>query len=98
VQLPVSIIKAGGCEEEGFVRYKIINADMMWCLQSALTFHRSDSVRRPARRGEGEGDPSRPEKQVHACIGEPLMGAPRGRYRPALKWNKAHPLAKSRAA
>src|ERR1700683_2495046 len=64
VQLPVSIMKAGGCEEEGFVRYKIINADMMWCLQFALTFHRSDSVRRLARRGQGEGDLSRPEKHI----------------------------------
>jgi len=45
VQLPVSIIKAGGCEEEGFVRYEIINTDVMRCLQCALTFHRSDSLR-----------------------------------------------------
>ena len=34
MKLPVSMIKAGGCEEEGFVRHKRIDADMMRCLQS----------------------------------------------------------------
>jgi hypothetical protein len=42
VQLLVSIVKAGGHQEQSFVRDKIVNADMTWCLQSALTFQRFD--------------------------------------------------------
>jgi hypothetical protein len=60
VQLPSSIIKTAGCEEEGFVRYKIINADVMRCLQSALTFHHAD-LSQDLQGVRGEGDLRRPE-------------------------------------
>ena len=98
VQLPVSMIKAGGCEEEGFIRHKRIDADMMRCLQSAPTFHRSDSVRRLARREEAEGDISRPE--IHSprlALGEPLVGTPRGKISTRSEMEQGDPLAKSRA-
>jgi hypothetical protein len=42
VQLLVSIIKAGGHQEQSFVRDEIVNADVMRCLQPALTFHHAD--------------------------------------------------------
>jgi len=35
----VSIFDAGGHQESSLVRYKRINADVMWCLQSVSTFH-----------------------------------------------------------
>ena len=38
VRLLVPIVKAGGHQEQSFVRDKIVNADVMWCLQSALAF------------------------------------------------------------
>jgi hypothetical protein len=40
VSLVVPIVKAGGHQEQRFVRGKRINADVMRCLQSALTFPR----------------------------------------------------------
>ena len=60
VQLLVSIFKAGGHQEQSFVRDEIVNADVMRCLQSALTFHHADLS--PDWQGvRGEGDLSRPE-------------------------------------
>jgi hypothetical protein len=53
VHVLIPVFEAGAHQEQSLVRYEIINADMMWCLQFVLTFHRSDSVRRLARHGEG---------------------------------------------
>jgi len=39
VSLVVPIVKAGGHQEQRFFRGKRINADVMRCLQFALTFH-----------------------------------------------------------
>ena len=60
VQLLVSIIKAGGHQEQSFVRHEIVNADVMWCLQSALTFHHAD-LSQDLQGVRREGDLSRPE-------------------------------------
>ena len=52
VSLVVPIVKAGGHQEQCFVRGKRINADMMWCLQFALcTTHAIYA--RLAKRAEG---------------------------------------------
>ena len=45
VQLLVSIIKTGGHQEQSFVCDEFVNADVMRCLQSALTFHHADLSR-----------------------------------------------------
>ena len=42
VQLVVSIVKTGAHQEQSFVRDKIVNTDVMRCLQSALTFFNAD--------------------------------------------------------
>ena len=42
VRLLVHIVKAGSHQEQSLVRYKSIHADVMRCLQSALTFHRAN--------------------------------------------------------
>jgi len=60
VSLVVAIVKAGGHQEQCFVRGKRINADVMRCLQSALTFHRAD-LSQDSQDVRGEGDLSRPE-------------------------------------
>jgi hypothetical protein len=60
VSLVVPIVKAGGHQEQCFVRGKRINADVMRCLQSALTFHRAD-LSQDSQDVRGEGDLSRPE-------------------------------------
>ena len=60
VRLLVPIIKAGGHQEQSFVRDKIVNADVIWCLQSALTFHHAD-LSQDLQGVRGEGDLSRPE-------------------------------------
>jgi hypothetical protein len=41
VSLVVAIVKAGGHQEQGFIGDKIVNADVMRCLQSAPTLHLS---------------------------------------------------------
>lgn len=94
----MSMIKAGGCEEEGFVRHKIINADVMRCLQSALTFHHADLSQDLRGVTWGEGDLSRPD--VHGArlaFGEPLVGTPRGKISTRSEMEQGDPLAKSRA-
>jgi hypothetical protein len=60
VSLVVAIVKAGGHQEQGFIGDKIVNADVMRCLQSALTFHRSDPGYKTCVACEA-GQPGRPE-------------------------------------
>ena len=60
VQLLVSIVKAGGHQEQSFVRDEIVNADVMRCLQSALTFHHAD-LSQDLQGVRGEGDLRQPE-------------------------------------
>ncbi len=52
MQFLVSIIKAGGHQEQSFVRDEIVNADVMRCLQYALTMPTCHKLARRA----GEGD------------------------------------------
>jgi len=60
MSLVVPIVKAGGHQEQSFVRGKRINADVMRCLQSALTFHHAD-LSQDSQGVRRQGDLSRPE-------------------------------------
>jgi len=98
VSLVVPIVKAGGHQEQCFVRGERINADVMRCLQSALTFHHADLSQDLRGVTWGEGDLSRPD--VHGArlaFGEPLVGTPRGKTSTRSEMEQGDPLAKSRA-
>jgi hypothetical protein len=80
VQLFIPVFAAGGSEEEGLVRQKIINAHVMRCLQSALTFHRANWSEDP----QGVGDGGRATLVVRRntptpCIGEALNACTEGK-------------------
>ena len=69
---------------------------MTRCLRSALTFHHADLSQDLQGVACGGSEDSAGDTLHTPCIGGPLVGATRGRYRFELKCNEAHPLAKSR--
>ena len=70
---------------------------MLWCLQSALTFHRANQSRDLRGVTWGEGDLSRPDvTRSTPPIGEPLMGALRGKISTRSEMERSAPTRQVR--
>jgi hypothetical protein len=80
VHVLIPVFEAGGHQEQSFVRDEIANADVMRCLQSALTFHHADLSQ--DLQGVACGGRVTQSAQIHCPrlgLGELFVSAPRAK-------------------